>query len=691
MYLKLRNVIPIALLAIVTGLTACGGIESTEQNHPRSSMTEAELEALGRQARQTLARALALSLNDPAMRALLRAAMAQSLVKEEKVHFGSYARGPGRDLLQSMSRHSRMSVAELEELLAQAGSLEMYLPVKKHRAAWKGGEDLLVATQYQEHEAPIAFNPSGEPVTLSVKEPPATPTLVLVPAEDFQADGTPTKRGLALGRGGPRMQTSAELATGDTTLPGVYVNSVHIPDTWKYESWLLGDPEFEFYLGRVQDSREQLRCASEHSDTMFWWNMDGETWTSPFVIGWEDDLPPTGFAMFIYEDDDLFDGCKIREGKDHVKLTLDSLKASNGNKALQMKQEGSIISFFHGDVKEGETTFLGADEYVGTVTSSGVSIDEETRAYAVMNEDLQTTATVQLQWRTPSKPGVVFVHGTGDHSPEKATTDYWTRETLATMSNGLPYLVVGYPGKTCAAFDQCSWGSIVDQIVPWVAANGITSFTVITHSNGANPVRYMLGHPGAVSAQGHRAHLATDLISQVIFTAPTLQGTHLADIVNTSGHLAQIILGVFGVDVDLHSRSLMQQSIFRMLFYNAFGVFAGQRGATTVGGKPIAVVRGTGVSLIYGACGGWLETLGLKLASIIGWAGVSLAFPVTDGFIDADSSGYFGNIVISSPILNHNQSRRGCHGSGSAIATMVSTPPDPASALEARAPAEAAH
>jgi uncharacterized protein YjdB len=402
MQLNIRSVLSIVLLVATTSLTACGvnidPDESAEQPRSTSAMLEAGQEAAGRAAGQELARAMARSLREPAMRGLVRAALAQSLVKEEKVHFNSYVRGPGRALLQSMSRQSGRSEAGLEELLAQAGSLEMYFPVKEHRAAWRGGEDLLVASVYRDHEAPLGFNLAGNPVTLSAKEPPATATLVLVPAEDFTADGTPTGRGLSLGRGGQRTQVSQELSTTATDMRGVYVKYVEIPGD--YEGWARGEPEYEFYLERFQGGRQQLRCAGADGPSPFQWNMDGKTWSTPFLIGWESELPSdAGFAMFLYEDDDI--PCVVNNDKDYVKLTLDALKAGNSAyTALQKRQSNKpLISFSHGMV-ESKSINSGGDEYVGTVSSKILPIDTTEREFTVVNQNLQTTATVKLQWRT---------------------------------------------------------------------------------------------------------------------------------------------------------------------------------------------------------------------------------------------------------------------------------------------------
>lgn len=270
--------------------------------------------------------------------------------------------------------------------------------------------------------------------------------------------------------------------------------------------------------------------------------------------------------------------------------------------------------------------------------------------------------------------GVVFVHGTSDQSPSSALNSYWTQGGVDSMRNGLPYLVVGYPGGSCAGFSQCSWGPIVDQITSWMNANGITSFTVITHSNGSSPVRYLLGHTGAVSASGNSVANVVNRISQVIFEAPDLTGTPLANKVTTSGsflNIANAIVEFFGGG-SYNNPAVVQQRTDNMSVYNSNGTFAGGYGATVVGGKPISVVRGNRVyANLFSSdahCAGYLYTIGLKAAALLGWGSFNAS---TDGFIGTDSSGYFGHIIIDDSRLNHNQSRRGCHSEGSNVTKQV--------------------
>jgi hypothetical protein len=272
--------------------------------------------------------------------------------------------------------------------------------------------------------------------------------------------------------------------------------------------------------------------------------------------------------------------------------------------------------------------------------------------------------------------GVVFVHGTGDQTPSSATSGYWTQKSIDTMRNGRPYLIVGYPGASCAGFSQCSWGAILDQVVPWAESNGIHSYTVITHSNGSSPLRYLLGHSGAVSAKGYTASQMTSRISQVLFGAPDLTGTPLADQVTTSGsflNIANSVVEFFGGG-SYNNPAVVQQRTDKMRVYNSDGTFAGTAGATMVGGKAISVFRGNRVyANLFSSdahCGGYFYTIGLKAAALLGWGSFNAG---TDGFIGNDSSGYFGNIIIDDGRLNHHQSRRSCHNSGNIIAQKVAS------------------
>ncbi|HSP77001.1 MAG TPA: hypothetical protein VLQ93_00630, partial [Myxococcaceae bacterium] len=381
------------LLAAFAGLTACGEAPLPEEGAGGDSaaLLQAE-ESLQREAGQRLARAVALSLREPALRSLLQVAMAETLVKEDKVHFNSFVRGPGRGLLQAMSRSSGLSVAQLEELVRQVGSLEMYLPFKAHRSAWRGGEELLVATQYRDHETPVGFDLDGNPVPLSLEAPPETPTLVLVPAEDFDAEGNPSERGLALGRGA-QVQALGDVSAAYAAWTGAYATYVYIPGD--YEGWPRGDPEYELFLERTESYRQLIRCAAAGSSQPFYWNMDGSSWSTPFLIAWASETPTlTGMAMYVYEDDE--GACSVRDDADYVKKTMDALKSANTlAMATQKKQSGSSVITFHHATVASKSISSGGDEFVGILSgTSTTQIDSTEKVYLIKNQNLQDVGRV---------------------------------------------------------------------------------------------------------------------------------------------------------------------------------------------------------------------------------------------------------------------------------------------------------
>ena len=285
--------------------------------------------------------------------------------------------------------------------------------------------------------------------------------------------------------------------------------------------------------------------------------------------------------------------------------------------------------------------------------------------------------------------GVVFVHGTGDQTVSSATSGYWTQWSIDTMRNGRPYLIVGYPGRHVRRLQPVQLGADRRSDRPVDEHQQHHRFTVITHSNGSSPVRYMLGHTGAVSANGNVVNTVTSRISQVIFMAPDLTGTPLANQVTTSGsflNIANSIVEFFGGG-SYNNPAVVQQRTDNMSVYNSNGTFAGRAGATTVGGKPISVVRGNKVyANLFSSdayCAGYLYTIGLKAAALLGWGSFNAS---TDGFIGTESSGYFGNIIIDDGRLNHNQSRRSCHNSGNLIGQKVASAPIPPPSSQTYAP-----
>lgn len=273
---------------------------------------------------------------------------------------------------------------------------------------------------------------------------------------------------------------------------------------------------------------------------------------------------------------------------------------------------------------------------------------------------------------------VIFVHGTSDQTPQSATDDYWTQDALDRFRNGLPYLVVGYQGASYAADDPQSWGAIADQIDRFTQENAVERIVVVTHSNGANPVRYLLRHPNANAAVSR----VVALVQQVIFLAGDSAGTPLADKVTTSStaaHVANSVGQAFGL-MNYDGPAVWEQRVDTMATLNGNGTFddGSDRGTAYVNGSiPAVAVSGTSVyAAIWSSdayCGGYGMTAGLKATLMYGWGYSGCA----DGFVGCDSAQYVGyvpaqGIGVADDRLNHNQSRRGCHGEDGFVSSSIS-------------------
>ncbi|MGZ3424276.1 MAG: hypothetical protein ACXVEE_40825, partial [Polyangiales bacterium] len=184
-------------------------------------------------------------------------------------------------------------------------------------------------------------------------------------------------------------------------------------------------------------------------------------------------------------------------------------------------------------------------------------------------------------------------------------------------------------------------------------------------------------------------------------------GTPLADKVTSSGSIASIgnsMLTFFGGS-SWNNAAVRQQIQANMTTYNGNGTFAtnsapGAVSSTYIYGSNVyAVVTSGDASCGWdttkpdctascawydvvcgakkaacqtaGAAGGYAITAALAAAQLYGWGSTSAP---TDGFIGTNSSTAFGsdpNGFGGDSRLNHNQSRRSCHGSDTRIAAHV--------------------
>jgi hypothetical protein len=267
--------------------------------------------ATARDVRERLARHLARALARADLRREVKAALDGSPVREHKLHFQRWLDAGDRHTLQEVARADGVPEAALAADAYGVSALEMYLPVPAHRAAWQGDEHLLVATVGADHEAPVAFTLEGTRLVLDPERPPATPVLVLVPAEsDFDHPSVAPKVESFIGDGG-----------GAPAGPphGLYMRSAHFVSD--FEGWPKGNPEYEIHiLGQAgtSDSLQSYSCAGERAGGSYYqFNMDGSDWTGSVLLISDQQIaafkgthPNQNFRVFAVEDDDT--ACEIK-------------------------------------------------------------------------------------------------------------------------------------------------------------------------------------------------------------------------------------------------------------------------------------------------------------------------------------------------------------------------------------------
>ncbi len=389
-----RALVPAAALAFLACSDVTPPVGVDERASPASPpRTAAQL------THHELARLVALSLADPSSRSALRQALATSTVKEGKLHLAAYLRAGG-PLLAALVRAGGVSEAAVFDLLDQVGSLEIYLPVVEHRARWNGGRELIVAVQLDEDQVPFGVDLDGRPVPLSLAGPPATPTLSIVPAESFDAQGRSLQRGRAKSTATTGSPGAALAATAWT---GIWINEVHVGNL--HESWTRGSPEFEMHLeNAATDPRTTIICAEEDfSVEPYRWDMDAKDYYDAFLIAAQDEIPDrTRLVISMWEDDDGRCVLKTYDGDDLVKLVTDYLNAvSDIYKAIEYKRfvDGQLVIALRNAYITGRALISGGDDFVG-VAAGRSKITTTEKTLVLKDQNAINQGYLRVQWRT---------------------------------------------------------------------------------------------------------------------------------------------------------------------------------------------------------------------------------------------------------------------------------------------------
>lgn len=187
-----RRILITAILFVGTAITGCGESGSDRLVAPAVELSLGE-NHLNETPYEQMVRLVALGLADAGSRAELLAALKESPLPEQKVLLNHHVPA-NRSMLRSMAAKGASAPQQLQDLIRGFGFIEAYLPVPEHRDEWAGGTNLIVAGAIGEDERLVAFDLMGRSVMISAEAAPAMPTLVVVPAEGFDAFGAPVIR-----------------------------------------------------------------------------------------------------------------------------------------------------------------------------------------------------------------------------------------------------------------------------------------------------------------------------------------------------------------------------------------------------------------------------------------------------------------------------------------------------------------
>ncbi|MEX2109105.1 MAG: hypothetical protein WD802_00680 [Gemmatimonadaceae bacterium] len=186
--MKHRNRGRVAGLSFIVAVVACA--DGVERIAAPSASTQGvadggqDATVAERAALSKIGRLVAISLADRELRHRLKKDLRAAPFKEHKLELGRYLRSAdGQQLLRRMGTTGDRSADAILTTLDQVRSLELYMPVRKHREEWVGDGELLVATQLEEDDAIVAFNGRGQEIRLDASTEPTQPTISIVASE----------------------------------------------------------------------------------------------------------------------------------------------------------------------------------------------------------------------------------------------------------------------------------------------------------------------------------------------------------------------------------------------------------------------------------------------------------------------------------------------------------------------------
>jgi hypothetical protein len=370
-----------------------------------------------------LARQFALALHDAEFRTTVYRALQQSLEREGKVHFQRFLaedHGRGR---QRVAQLAGGSEADIASDLDQSLPIEIYLPVPEHRRRWRGGDNILVATATGDHDAPVAYDPSGHRLVLDPDRPPDMPVIALGQAETtfpdhgllstacLTCDEDPDGGVVSGGTGGDTVTGGGVVPSASLT-GGLYMTYANLRGT--FEGWLKGDPEIEVHiLGQEGTSKimTSYQCAGEKAGSPYGFDMNSTQWSGSVLLfsqaqldAYSAEHPDQAIRVFMVEDDD--GSCVIKTDSARVKKMFEQLLASYGTltggkdkQLLSVKTFNKAVTLFN-LFKTGWSVITTQDDIIGNAVEDVVAgVFYPNANWIIKGENTITNGAIRLEMR----------------------------------------------------------------------------------------------------------------------------------------------------------------------------------------------------------------------------------------------------------------------------------------------------
>jgi hypothetical protein len=351
-----------------------------------------------RAALTTIARLVAVSLDNEPARQHLKRDMRAAPFREHKLELGPYLRSKdGKALLSRMVAVNGGTESDLFTTLSTIRRLEFYMPVPGHREKWTGNADVIVASELNEGEPIVAFDNAGSEVSVDATVAPAQATLSIVPVEtrfdqpmsQIASKNARDENGAAIGTLEPATPKSANLISCDPDCggggsvqsppipPGLYLEFSRILDM--KEPWIRGDPEIEVHIQGPTTTAaptygEDLSCSGEHAyDYRKVFDQNGAFWEGRVLLYSPEEVTAyaakfnAGFHVLFWEDDNQ--PCVLKLDTNVLLELLKATATAASTAAIKVTAGASVpvkIGLFLGTFfANAGSAFLTNDDYLG--------------------------------------------------------------------------------------------------------------------------------------------------------------------------------------------------------------------------------------------------------------------------------------------------------------------------------------